>query len=95
MMLSPVLGSQPVRLGEIDQEADWDDLVEQLFTYVAYTPIANFSGLPAMSVPTFWTEDGLPIGTHFTGRFAAEAPMLSLAGQLERAMPWWDRRPDL
>lgn len=93
VLLSPVLGSPPLRLGEIDQESDWDSIVEQLFSYVAFTPVANFSGLPAMSVPTYWNAAGLPIGSHFTGRFGAEAQLLSLAGQLERAVPWWEKRP--
>lgn len=91
--LTPVLGSPPVALGGIDQEADWDDLYEQLFDYVAFTPVANFSGMPAMSVPTFWTDAGLPIGTHFMSSLGSEASLLSLAGQLERLLPWWDRRP--
>jgi amidase len=95
VMLSPVLGSPPLGLGEIDQESDWDDIVEQLFTYVAFTPVANFSGLPAMSVPTHWNADNIPIGSHFTGRFGEEAQLLALAAQLEQAMPWWDRRPEL
>lgn len=93
MMLSPVLGSPPVSLGEIDQEADWDAVVEKLFAYVAFTPVANFSGLPAMSVPTYWTGNGLPIGTHFMGRYCDESGLLALAGQLEVATPWRDRRP--
>jgi Asp-tRNA(Asn)/Glu-tRNA(Gln) amidotransferase A subunit family amidase len=95
MALSPVLGSAPLRLGEIDQEADWEAMEELLFTYVAFTPVANFSGLPAMSVPAHWSDDGLPIGVHFMGRYGAEAHLLALAHQLETAMPWWDRRPPL
>jgi Asp-tRNA(Asn)/Glu-tRNA(Gln) amidotransferase A subunit family amidase len=95
VLLSPALGSPPMRLGEIDQESGWEDIVEQLFTYVAFTPIANFSGLPAMSVPTYWSGSGLPIGSHFTGRFGAEGQLLSLAGQLEQALPWWGKRPKL
>jgi len=94
-LLTPALGGPPVLLGEIDQEADWDDLIEQLFTYVAFTPIANFAGLPAMSVPTYWTPAGLPIGAHFMGRFGDDEGMLSLAGQLEQAMPWSERRPSI
>ncbi len=91
--LTPTLGSPPLRLGAIDQNAKWDDLLEQLFAYVAFTPVANFSGMPAMSMPTFWNDDGLPVGTHFMSRAGSEAMMLSLAGQLERAIRWADRRP--
>ncbi|MDJ0664821.1 MAG: amidase family protein [Acidimicrobiia bacterium] len=95
VLLSPVLGSPPVALGEIDQNAPWDQLIEQLFAYVAFTPVANFSGLPAMSVPTHWSESGLPIGTHYMGRLGDEHSLLALAGQLERAVPWFDRRPPI
>lgn len=93
--LTPALGSPPIRLGAIDQDAKWDEVIEQLFDYVAFTPVANFSGLPAMSVPTHWTGSGLPVGTHFAGRHGAEADLLSLAGQLERAMPWEQRKPQV
>jgi amidase len=93
LLLTPVLGEPPFRLGQIDQEAKWDDMVEQLFDYVAFTPVANFSGMPAMSVPTYWSNDGLPIGTQFMGRSASEEMLLALAGQLERALQWSQRRP--
>ena len=46
-----------------------------------------------MSVPLHWSKSGLPIGVQFTGRFGDEATLLQLAGQLERAAPWWDKLP--
>ena len=95
LLLTPVLGEPPVRLGQIDQEAKWDDIVEQLFDYVAFTPVANFSGMPAMSVPTHWSESGLPIGTQFMSRSGSEEILLALAGQLERALQWGQRRPPI
>ena len=55
--------------------------------------IANITGNPAMSVPLHWNDDGLPIGMHFLGRFGDEATLFRLAGQLEQARPWFDRRP--
>jgi Asp-tRNA(Asn)/Glu-tRNA(Gln) amidotransferase A subunit family amidase len=91
--LTPVLGAPPIRLGEIDQTKPWDELIEQLYRYVAFTPLANFSGMPAMSVPLHWNAEGLPIGSHFLGRFGDETTLYRLAGQLERARGWWDRRP--
>jgi amidase len=95
VFLTPVLGSPPVPLGRIDQDLPWDELVEMIFRYVAFTPLGNFAGLPAMSVPLHWTDDGLPVGSHFLGRFGDEETLFSLAGQLERAQPWADRKPPI
>ena len=92
LFLTPTLGSPPVPLGWFDQNLPWDELIERVYRYVAFTPLGNFAGLPAMSVPLHWTPDDLPVGSHFLGRFGAEETLLSLAGQLECARPWSDRR---
>ena len=58
-----------------------------------FTFPANMTGLPAMSVPLYWTADNLPCGAHFIGRFGDEATLFQLAAQLEKTRPWFDRRP--
>lgn len=59
------------------------------------TALANMIGHPAMSVPLHTSRTGLPIGMQFYGRYADEWTLLSLAGQLERALPWKNRHPQL
>ncbi len=95
LLLTSTLGSPPVPLGAIDQAGTLAETEEQLNRYVPFTPIANFAGVPAMSVPLTWTVRNLPIGSHFIAPMGAEDLLLSLAGQLERAQPWFERRPPL
>ena len=79
----------------IDQSGTLQETEEQLNRYVPFTPLANFAGLPAMSLPLSWTVSGLPVGSHFIGRPAGEAALYRLAGQLERAQPWFNNRPPM
>ena len=65
----------------------------QVYDFIPWTPLANVTGQPSMSVPLAWSQDRLPLGILFTGRFGDEATLFRLAGQLEQAQPWRDRRP--
>jgi amidase len=68
-------------------------LVAQTFEFIPWTPVFNVTGQPAMSVPLHWNAEGLPIGMHFVGKWGDETTLFRLAGQLEKAKPWFDKAP--
>jgi amidase len=63
--------------------------------FTPFTPPVNATGQPAISLPLHQSADGLPIGGQLIGPPSGDELLLSLAGQLERAAPWAERRPDL
>jgi amidase len=94
VLLTPTLGEPPAPLGTFDSPPG--EPLAGLFRsadYVPFTPPFNVTGQPAISLPLAWNDAGLPIGVQFVGRFGDEETLLALAGQLEQAAPWADRRP--
>jgi amidase len=94
-VLTPGLAQRPVRIGELDacSSDPWDDF-RRSGHFTPYTAIFNVTGQPAISLPLFQGEDGLPVSVQVAGKPAGEAELLALAAQLEAARPWADRRPD-
>lgn len=94
IILSPTMAAAPVELGRLglmpDDFAAWGRATS---AFTPWTGLSNATGQPSMSLPLAMSKDGLPIGVMMTGRYGDEATLLRLAGQVERAAPWFDRRP--
>jgi amidase len=94
LWLTPTLAEPPLPLGTFTPSGD--DFMAAFVRggqFAPFTAIANVTGQPAMSVPLYWSDDGLPIGVQFIGRYGDEATLFRLAAQLEQARPWADRTP--
>jgi amidase len=96
VFLTPVIAEPPAPLGTFAATAE-NPLqgMQRAAEYAVFTPVANFTGQPAMSVPLHWNSQGLPVGVNFLGRFGDEATLFRLAAQLEEARPWVGRRPPI
>jgi amidase len=93
--LTPVVSSAPPRIGAQAPDVPVPVLRKRTFDYVAYTPLANVLGTPAISLPLNWNNAGLPIGSMFMAKYGEEALLLQLAYQLEEAQPWTMRQPQV
>lgn len=72
-----------------------ETLIEKSLYQTPFTPIANMTGQPAVSVPLHWGEDGLPYGAHFMAAEGNDKTLFMLSGQLESTHPWKDKVPVL
>jgi len=94
-VLTPALGMRPVKTGEIHGRGpDPLDHFRRSGDFTPYTAIANVTGQPAVSIPLYHGEDGLPLAVQLIGPPAGEEILIGLAAQLERAHPWSDRTPE-
>lgn len=88
LILTPTLAKPPGRIGELssdrDQAADYD----RMTGFMPYTPTYNIAGLPAISLPAHFSEEGLPIGVMLGGRYGDERTLLTLAAEIESSLGW-------
>jgi amidase len=94
IVLTPALAQRPVKTGEIHGRGPdpWAKFQRSGY-FTPYAAIANVTGQPAISVPLYHGDDGLPTAVQLIGPPAREDLLLALVTQLERALPWSDREP--
>jgi amidase len=94
LLLSPTMAAPPVPLGTHDDSGPEPlDAFHRAFVQGGFTANYNASGQPAISLPLFWNDEGLPIGIHLSAAFGREDVLIAIAAQLEQARPWADRTP--
>jgi amidase len=96
VLVTPVLGTPVPPIGYLDPSAlapeEQDRRSARTFPF---TPPFNATGQPAMSLPVATDPAGLPVGMQFVGNYGDDGLLLQLAGQLEIASGWLERRPDI
>jgi len=94
ILLTPTMGEPPPPLGTFDDSGpDPLEAIRRAERSGIFTAVFNFTGHPAISLPLHETADGLPVGVQLVAPAGREDILLRVAGQLEEAHPWADRRP--
>lgn len=88
VLLTPTLAEVTPPVGYLDPTADYRQIIDRLTEWVAFTPLANVTGDPAISLPLGRSAAGLPIGMMFGATTGQERRLLQLAFQLEEASPF-------
>ncbi len=96
LVLTPALARPPIPIGEVHGRGPdpWDHY-RRSGHFTPYTAIFNVTGLPAISLPLFQTDDGLPLAVQLAAGPLREDLLLSVAAQLEQAHSWAERTPGL
>ncbi|MEV6607355.1 amidase [Kutzneria sp. NPDC051319] len=95
LVLCPTLALPPRPEGWFTESGDPAEEFERTMQFVAFTPLQNVTGQPAMSLPVHWTPEGLPVGVQLVGRVGDEATLISVAAQVEAGSGWLSRTADL
>ncbi|BBX07076.1 amidase [Mycolicibacterium aichiense] len=88
VILMPTLADETPRIGHLDPTADFEQIMDRLIDWVAFTPLQNATGEPAISLPLAQSASGMPVGMMLAGPLGHERRLLELAYELEAAQPW-------
>ena len=92
ILCTPVINGTPPRLGWLSDPVEG---LARVTAVMQYTAQFNVTGQPAISLPLWWSRDGLPVGVQFVAAFGREDLLIRLASQLEIASDWHDRVPPI
>lgn len=88
LVLCPVVSTPPPATGLLSPERPFEALLRDMFDFVAYTPFQNIAGLPSVSIPTYESAEGLPVGSMITVPRGCDDWLLDLLERLDVISPW-------
>jgi amidase len=94
VVLTPGLATLPQPVGRYSASS-WQVTLNGSTQMVPFQAIWNHVGNPSLTFPAGMSAEGLPLSVQVSARPDGEETLLALAGQVERARPWADRRPAL
>ena len=86
VVLTPTVAAETPYVGHLDPTQEFDEILERLMAWVAFTPWQNITGQPAISLPLQTTASGVPQGMMFGAATGHEGQLLGLAYELEEEL---------
>jgi amidase len=93
VLVSPTVAEPAPPLGYLATDLPFDTHFTRLRSYVAFTPVYNAAGAPAISLPLGRSSTGLPIGVQFAAACGNDRTLLELAYSIEKTRPWKTTAP--
>lgn len=94
LLVTPTSGTPPLPTDELRPPIDKPWKISATYALIGlFTLPFNVTGQPAISLPLHWTDGGLPVGVQLVANMGHDPLLLTLAADLEQAMPWRDRIP--
>ncbi|MBB4689048.1 amidase [Amycolatopsis jiangsuensis] len=90
--LTPTTNGPAVPLGHF-LERGVESVARRMLAWSCYTPWANLTGSPAITLPAHLDDEGVPVGVQLAGRPRRDAELLALSAQLEEAKLWDEVHP--
>lgn len=92
ILVTPVLTKAAIPMGWFSEPTDGPRRVRDAMKFTAQF---NVTGDPAMSLPCAQTTRGTPLGLQFVAAHGNDDLLLALARDIERSVPWDERRPHI
>jgi len=98
ILITPTLPCPAIKPGWLETGTTFPSIGKKtlsIMSWMTYTYPFNMTGLPAASIPSGWSNSGLPIGMQIVGKRYDERTVLQVSKAFEEVSPWQEKRPKL
>ena len=94
-ILTPTVPFTAPEVGAVEVTLESGETLDIISAVMRYNALPPLVGLPALSVPCGFADDGLPVGMQLIGRAFDEGTLFRIGHAYERATDWHQREPSL
>jgi amidase len=88
LVLTPMMSLTTPEIGWLDPRQSYETVIGRILEWLAFTPLQNATGDPAISLPMGTSAGGLPIGVQLCAARGYDRRLVEVAYELEQARPF-------